>query len=191
MGTRSLTTIKDENQNPLLSFYRQLDGYFEGHGKELQDFLTEFKIVNGYGIAPGDKVANGMGCLAAQIIAHFKHGIGGIYIVSHTDTQQFNYTISLNSKNQLTLVGTTGAESKVFELYPNSIVAEDEDIGYNEIAEFVYNTDAFTPKWRRIGVKERTSTYISGKDLDDGGKFKRFNLSKIVGGADKIKYTDV
>jgi len=28
---------------------------------------------------PG-KVANGMGCLAAQIVAHFKDGAGGIYL---------------------------------------------------------------------------------------------------------------
>ncbi len=60
--------------------FRQFDGYPECHGLELAKFLNGFKIVDGY--SSGDKlmVANGMSCLAAQIIAHFKTKIGNFYL---------------------------------------------------------------------------------------------------------------
>ena len=100
MGTRSLTHINDEEGKTLLTFYRQFDGYFSGHGKELAEFLKPFVIVNGF--QPGDKrkIANGVGCLAAQIIAHFKNDneVGGIYIElpgSKDHGEEFVYTVTL------------------------------------------------------------------------------------------------
>lgn len=78
MGTRSLTHILEDEQT-LTTLYRQYDGYLSGHGKELAEFLKEIQIVNGYS---GDtsNLANGMGCLTAQLISHFKKGIGNIYV---------------------------------------------------------------------------------------------------------------
>jgi hypothetical protein len=78
MGTRSLTYVYG-NKTPVVCMYRQFDGYPSGHGAELADFLYGFEIVNGYGIVK-PKLANGMGCLAAQMIAHFKDGVGGFYL---------------------------------------------------------------------------------------------------------------
>ena len=79
MGTRSLTIMFDENDKEIAVLYRQFDGYPSGHGKELCDFLTGFKVVNGIDSTQG-KVANGGGCLAAQIIAFFKREVGGFYL---------------------------------------------------------------------------------------------------------------
>lgn len=83
MGTRSLTVFTDETQGELAVMYRQFDGNPSGHGKELCEFLSNMTIVNGYsgGMAAGTH-ANGMGCLAAQVVAHFKNkaGLGGIYL---------------------------------------------------------------------------------------------------------------
>jgi hypothetical protein len=71
MGTRSLTFVYDGDK-PIINMYRQYDGYPSGHGSELADFLKGFEIVNGHGeVKP--KIANGMGCLAAQLIANFKN----------------------------------------------------------------------------------------------------------------------
>ena len=93
MGTRSLTRVfethKDEKKNKqvkvqLVNMYRQYDGYPEGHGTELADFLKGGKVVNGIGYDEKHTVFNGAGCLAAQMIAHFKDGAGGIYIVPIT-----------------------------------------------------------------------------------------------------------
>ena len=87
MGTRSLTTFvetyKDNSgkkvKNEIVTMYRQFDGYMEGHGKDLADFLAGGKLVNGIGM--DDKVVfNGMGCLSAQVVAHFKDGAGGFYL---------------------------------------------------------------------------------------------------------------
>lgn len=80
MGTRSLTFVND-GEIRLVCFYRQFDGYPSGHGKDLAEFLKPFTIVNGFssGMKEGTH-ANGAGCLAAQLIKHFKTDIGGIYI---------------------------------------------------------------------------------------------------------------
>ena len=104
MGTRSLTrvieTYRDEKKDKqvkvtLVNMYRQYDGYPEGHGTELADFLKGGKVVNGIG---GDdtNVFNGAGCLAAQMIAYFKDGAGGIYIEPITAKncgQEYEYEV--------------------------------------------------------------------------------------------------
>ncbi len=81
MGTRCLTFVYEQGNVPLVNMYRQFDGYREGHGRDLANFLSSFDaIVNGYSMNETRKIANGMGCLAAQMIAHFKAGHGGIYL---------------------------------------------------------------------------------------------------------------
>ena len=70
MGTRSLTIVERDGAE-YLCMYRQFDGFPEGHGVELATFLDGFKVVNGIG-ERRTKLANGEGCLAAQIVLHFK-----------------------------------------------------------------------------------------------------------------------
>ena len=97
MGTRSLTFVYDGNQ-PLVNMYRQFDGYPSGHGIELAEFLVSGKMVNGYS-SKTEKQFNGMGCLAAQMIAEFKDGVGGFYIHAVTDTdcwQDYEYHVFEN-----------------------------------------------------------------------------------------------
>lgn len=79
MGTRSLTFVTENEAMPILCMYRQMDGYPSGHGADLAEFLAPIKMVNGLG-GDAESVANGTGCLAAQIVAHFKDGPGGIYL---------------------------------------------------------------------------------------------------------------
>lgn len=71
MGTRSLTRIYDEHDGAeIICMYRQYDGYPSGHGAELAAFVAARTLTNGIG-APNTS-ANGMGCLAAQVVAFFK-----------------------------------------------------------------------------------------------------------------------
>ena len=86
MGTRALTFVYDADNQPFLNLYRQYDGYIAGHGAELAEFLAGKKLVNGFGKESND-LANGMGCLAASLVAHFKETVGGFYIHSVTETQ--------------------------------------------------------------------------------------------------------
>ena len=82
MGTRSLTFVYEKYgqiQKPVVNMYRQFDGYPSGHGAELAEFLSSGTMVNGLGVDQ-KAVFNGMGCLAAQMVSHFKKTPGGFYI---------------------------------------------------------------------------------------------------------------
>jgi len=92
MGTRSLTRVIPRQEGlsfseghnhvdkSVVNMYRQFDGYPEGMGLELAEFLSEFTIVNGLSCFRPNKIANGPGCLAAQLVQHFKEGPGNIYL---------------------------------------------------------------------------------------------------------------
>jgi hypothetical protein len=96
MGTRSLTFVYEDNKK-VMCMYRQFDGYPEGHGTELAQFLSSFDaVVNGLRLGETRKVANGMGCLAAQLVANFKDGAGGFYLYpTNTDDagQEYEYHV--------------------------------------------------------------------------------------------------
>jgi len=80
MGTRSLTYVYVED-TPIMCMYRQFDGYPSGHGVELAEFLTQIEMGNGISGEPElFSFANGMGCLAAQMVVNFKKSPGGFYI---------------------------------------------------------------------------------------------------------------
>jgi hypothetical protein len=85
MGTRSLTFVYSESvegkrAEPIINMYRQFDGYPSGHGAELSEFLSGGKIVNGLRLGREGKFFNGMGDLAAQLVANFKKESGGFYL---------------------------------------------------------------------------------------------------------------
>lgn len=95
MGTRALTFVYDEYNQLILNLYRQYDGYPEGHGAELAEFLAGKTVVNGFGQERTD-IANGMGCLAAFLVANFKETVGGFYIHSVNDKdcgQDYEYHV--------------------------------------------------------------------------------------------------
>ena len=83
MGTRSLTFVYEKYgqvQKPVVNMYRQFDGYPTGHGAELAEFLNGGELVDGLGVERVQLQFNGMGCLAASMVAHFKKESGGFYI---------------------------------------------------------------------------------------------------------------
>lgn len=96
MGTRSLTHIANEDGKVLTTIYQQYDGYPEGVGQKLHDILNGSIIVNGFGGNCDDKTHNGMGCLAATLIAKRKEKIGNVYIYPagiNDCGEDFTYTI--------------------------------------------------------------------------------------------------
>ena len=105
MGTRCLTFVYDSSglngeSEPIMCIYRQFDGYPSGHGHELAQFLNSKTIVNGYG-EQNSMEANGMSCLAAQLVVQLKHGVGGIYIyapmVGRDHWQDYEYHVYENN----------------------------------------------------------------------------------------------
>ena len=87
MGTRSLTIFNDKyswKDEEIVVFYRQYDGYPEGHGTDLLTFIDNMES------------RNGMGCLAAQVISHFKEETGKFYLYSAGTRdigEEFIYTL--------------------------------------------------------------------------------------------------
>ena len=62
-------------------FYNHWDGYPEGLGVKLASYLDDKSIVNGIGSKDNeDLVFNGLGCMAASIVAQLKDGPGNVYI---------------------------------------------------------------------------------------------------------------
>jgi hypothetical protein len=95
MGTRSNTVVINDGVK-ILNLYRQFDGYPSGHGAELAAFLAPLKMVNGYGIGTeAEPQFNGMGCLAAQLVAKFKTGVGGFYIDNPEGACDNDYTYTI------------------------------------------------------------------------------------------------
>ena len=125
MGTRSLTVINSEwDDSEICVLYRQYDGYPEGHGTDLLDFLKEMSIVNGIGSnSDGKKISNGMDCLAAQIVAHFKTEPGYFYLASAGSRdmcEEFIYTLYIYNKDKLAI--------KVEDTYDKGHVLFDGDL---------------------------------------------------------------
>jgi len=101
MGTRCLTIVKDNDQ-AIINMYAQWDGYPTGHGRALKDFLKPFIV--SYGRVDKPNTANGAGCLAGQIIAHFKKGNGGFYIYAPDQRdigEEFIYTVYINTDGEI------------------------------------------------------------------------------------------
>jgi hypothetical protein len=134
MGTRALTFVYSENDKPIVNLYRQYDGYPTGHGAELAEFLNGFKVVNGIG-AEKTRIANGMGCLAAQIVAHFKESVGGFYIhsVDATECGQ-DYEYHVYQKDKELRVRVTDRGCNMFGL---TMSDTNEGIFDGTVAEFV------------------------------------------------------
>lgn len=117
MGTRSLTIIMDGNQE-VCRIYRQFDGYPEGHGIEIAK-LCDVKLTNGIS-GDGMGTANGMGCLAAQIVMALKNdakseyrpsGVGNIYLEAPggeiSDWVEYVYVVRGSEGNRPTIECTT------------------------------------------------------------------------------------
>lgn len=107
MGTRSLTIVKNRNGDDIIVMYRQMDGYPDGHGLDLANHFGGFRLCNGISIS-GDhrRMANGLECLAAQIVAHFKQGIGAFYLHpsgTRDCDEQYRYEIYSNDGESLNI----------------------------------------------------------------------------------------
>jgi hypothetical protein len=114
MATRCLTVVKDFDDKEICVLYRQSDGYPEGHGKELEEFCARGIVVNGYQ-SKDQTDFNGVGCFAAQMVAHFKTGIGGFYLEpvgTRGLDEEFIYTVRcIKGKHPIVTVSRPSARS--------------------------------------------------------------------------------
>ena len=107
MATRAIIRIAEREDGVSFSehperirtqIYHHYDGYPKYLGCNLAEFLCDFRVVNGLptNYFENIKVANGMGCLTAQLIAALKEESGNVY-VDYPDTDrddvEFTYYI--------------------------------------------------------------------------------------------------
>lgn len=124
MGTRSETSIMNEEGFEICRIYRQMDGYPSGHGVELAK-LCNVMIINGIGMDQrAGQFANGAGCLAAQVVAGLKDGIGSIYLVPpvgpYNEWIDYRYVVKTKVGKKPTIECWTGNEL-VFKLAAGSV----------------------------------------------------------------------
>lgn len=119
MGTRSTVKFYDESDEPILCVSQQYDGYISGVGHDLAKFLKGKKIIYGFGLdqTMENGFANGIGCLAAQYVVERKRGIGGFYLTTKDDKEQFNYEVRFIDNNFIIKVeGFEGSPEELLEI---------------------------------------------------------------------------
>lgn len=146
MGTRSVTRIWNEENEPLVTLYRQYDGYIDGHGLELAK-LCSAVILNGVGDQEYGKHANGAGCLAAQIVSEIKNKqLGNVYIVPHdTLSEEFNYKVVVQGAGKPVMITVTNDEGiRLFHGTAEAMLA------------FIANDCQYEPAPFTVRVRRRT-----------------------------------
>ena len=140
MGTRSTYRIIEQytddksqkvmNQEICL-VYRQFDGYPTGHPMETAEWLSKGKVVNGYSNTDTLQF-NGAGCLAAQLVAKYKEGVGGTYIQSlksrGNSWEDYLYDIIIKEDNTIEYVCYENGSKKkeIFRGSPSDFVKKYE-----------------------------------------------------------------
>lgn len=131
MSTRSITVFMDEAKKEILVMYRHSDGYPTGHGKDLAEFLKDITLVNGIMWGDTRKVANGMNCLAAQVVGHFKDSPGQFYLhkaKTRNLDEEFVYTIYNNKKNDILMKVAYPDGTELFKGIPSDFLKKAEAI---------------------------------------------------------------
>ena len=73
-------SFSERPNKTIVDIYHHWDGYPEGLGVTLASYLDDKSIVNGLNPDNEDIVFNGIGCMAASIVAQLKDGPGNVYI---------------------------------------------------------------------------------------------------------------
>jgi len=146
MGTRCITVLHEVSGEEIAVLYSQGDGYLEGHGQDLAQFLAPFTICNG--ITDNDKqYANGGGCLAAFIVANFKNRVGSFYLHAagtRNVGEEFIYHVRPQASGGIRLTVLEGGvsffgedatpEADMVSLFDGPPAEFDPEAIYNEIA---------------------------------------------------------
>ena len=100
MSTRCLTVFYDGSGKEICVLYRHSDGYINGHGKQLYNYLKDKKL----GCLTLDKnklIFNGMEDLAAMVISHFKKEPGQFYLYAANKRDLWeNYIYHVTGKEE-------------------------------------------------------------------------------------------
>ena len=103
MATRALINIVQRQEGRSFSetlkpsaihtqLYKHYDGYPEGLGVTLASYLKGYDIRNGIPNEYQGPIANGIGCLSAQLVSYLKDEPGNVYLQPPVDPKWEEYT---------------------------------------------------------------------------------------------------
>jgi hypothetical protein len=118
MGTRSIVKFYSEydQDEPIMCAYQQFDGYIDGVGYSLANFLNRKTIINGICDQTMENYANGMGCLAAQYVAENKTRIGNFYLTNKDAEEYYNYEVRyIDGKFNIKVVEFNGTPDELLD----------------------------------------------------------------------------
>ena len=140
MSTRSLVRFATREEGVSFSehpervevqVYKHYDGYPSGHPVNLARFLNKFEIVNGVPFEDDSRVANGLGCLAAQYIAAFKMKPGDLYVenpdTEHGDIEYITYVWGIENKDIWMSVFDVYEDKCIFVGKPEQLIDKYEE----------------------------------------------------------------
>tara|TARA_R100001082_G_C4344562_1_gene151693 strand:- start:717 stop:1142 length:426 start_codon:yes stop_codon:yes gene_type:complete len=114
MATRALINIVERQEGRSFSktlepsaihtqIYKHYDGYPDSLGVTLANYLNDYTIANGLSTEYQGPVANGIGCLAAQLIGLLKQGPGDVSLQppQDRDWEDFTYYVWVKENEEI------------------------------------------------------------------------------------------
>ena len=107
-----------------MQMYHHYDGYPSGLGVKLASYLDGFNVVNGISLDLQGLIANGMGCLAAQLVGHLKEEPGNVYLQKPRELgwEDYQYFIWVKEYNDLWISIFNHKDECVFVGKPNKLI---------------------------------------------------------------------
>jgi len=98
MGTRCTVDVLNRDKEKILRLYGMYDGGYEGVGKDLCEFVDSIKIAP-LTIGDNEGIANGIECLALQLVCHLKTRPGGWY-AEHCKPESYHYIVTVEDSDK-------------------------------------------------------------------------------------------
>lgn len=123
-------TKEGNNYKVYAIVYHHYDGYPDGVGSKLVNFLQSKKMVNG--ISDMYKQFNGFECMVAQYISKFKDNKAGyVYLYPISDDSKeadadFRYYVTWHEKDKLFTIGMNDYEEVPLNKYEETFMNYDE-----------------------------------------------------------------
>ena len=111
-----------------VQIYNHYDGYPSGLGVKLADLLDGYNVVNGLSHGMQGPIANGMGCLAAQLVGHLKEEPGNVYLQKPRELgwEDYQYFIWVKEYNDL-WISIFDHEGCIFVGEPDKLLTKYEE----------------------------------------------------------------
>lgn len=121
--SHSITLVRDSGkESPIIaSIYKHTYGVYRDHGNELKMFMKDIRLLNETVTGESDRrIADGMGCLAAQLIKSLKKKPGEVYMIPTGMSQNEDFTYDVyTDKGHICVTSTNNASKQIKYILPD------------------------------------------------------------------------